>query len=802
MSGSGVKARARHYLDEGQFLQAKNHYCQAVELQPGLLADVLVDYEKAIARQPQVIGPRLSLAGFVLNQGELEHAIAELEEALEIDPQNVEIYNVLGRIFIKQGDVDAVIALLERSLGTGLKDVSLVEILANAYLEKGRLNDAIKFYNEALIYKPNDKQILRTLGELYTRTELYNYAAEKFQAMFSDDPEVSREVIQRLEGLLGKEEGNVFIREILANVYLRSLKPELAVAKYLEIIRLDRLKLDSILTKLRGLLRSYPGHPQATLALAEVLRRQGNFSEAIELYHDLVNPTIVGKNKPEFFDAVMAGYQEILAECPEQLLARTYLAEIYLSRGRLDEVLDQYEFMLRADPETAETVIKRCREIIKNQPQLLAAMPTCLPASTVGRQARLILGRAHLAADDAQKAAVEAENLIADDKNFAAAYSLLGDAYFQLKLDRKAVGVLAQALALDPFNLQAQAGYQAAKERELAAAVEQARNKIAADPWKQSLHLDLAKLFLQQRQAEAAIRELQAAAKDESKILSVVGLLGCLYRSEGRYDLAAAQFSRGLDLLPPEQAELGRQIRFNLGTVYEAQGLASPALKIYEELLQEDIDFADLRRRVKYLKSASLKSMQTKALIMAMSQPESKKIVVFWGREAQNNKISRKEDVSLSFGHNHNAAGFDFYLKGMVSAALEEFQLAVQLDVGFATALNNLAVCLVSDGKLREAKVRLEEALKIEPSAAVLHNNLGLVTLLLAQPGPAVQELEKAYAVDPENPAICLNLGDAFYAQKNIRRALELYRQPGKFGILAEIFEDRLRFKQPPAKAA
>ena len=55
----------------GQFQEAKNHFCQAVTLAPGLLGEILVDYETAIASQPKEVGPRLSLICFSICQGDM-----------------------------------------------------------------------------------------------------------------------------------------------------------------------------------------------------------------------------------------------------------------------------------------------------------------------------------------------------------------------------------------------------------------------------------------------------------------------------------------------------------------------------------------------------------------------------------------------------------------------------------------------------------------------------------------------------------------------------------------------------------
>lgn len=159
-----LKGAARYYLDEGYYKQAQGCYVQAVNANPRLLPEILLDYEGKITAEPEKIGPRLSLAGFLLVADGLDSAILELEEILEENPQKVEAYNALGRIYIKQERIDDAIALLERSIAKGVKDVNLTETLATAYLEKGRVGEAVKFYEEILVQRPGDKQTLRIWG--------------------------------------------------------------------------------------------------------------------------------------------------------------------------------------------------------------------------------------------------------------------------------------------------------------------------------------------------------------------------------------------------------------------------------------------------------------------------------------------------------------------------------------------------------------------------------------------------------------------------------------------------------------
>jgi len=768
-----LKGAARYYLQEGYYRHAQSAFVQAVNNNRRLLPEILLDYEKEIGSEPDKAGARLSLAGFLLMAGDLDSTILELEELLDENLQNVEAYNALGRIYIKQERIDEAIALLEKSIARGVKDVRLTETLATAYLERGRLGEAIKFYEEILSQNPGDKQTLRILGELYTRTEDYNQAARKYAAMFSDDPEVVREVIQRLEDLLHKVEGNIEIREILADIYMKTLDPEAAVIKLREILRLESTKLEETVQKLRGILKNYPNHPAAMLALAEALRRQGNYSEAAENYQQLV------KAKPEFMEDAIHGYREVLEVCPEQVLARAYLGEALLSQNKIPEALAEFGKMIEADPTAAEMVIRKCREILRLQPQLLSA--------------HVVLGQAYIAKGDFQRAAVEAEGAIALDKNLTPAYILLGDAYVQLNLLRKASQSLHTALMLDPFNLQVHAKHRQVKEKELELEIESLKGRLQGDQWKISLHFDLAKLYLEKGDREGAVRELQLAQKDSARAAAAFNLLGDIYRSEGRYDLAAAQYNHALEVATPE---LSRTIRFNLGTTHEARGEVRKAIKIYESILQEDIDFGALKKRVSRLKTTPLLSMRNRSLQSAIFEYGKKEIIALWGRDLKpNGHSSRKEEVNVSFGQEHNQEGFEFFMRGMFPAAEEEFTLAVQLDRRFGSALNNLGVALAKNGKLEEARQRLSEAVQVDPASAVFYNNLGVIYFLLGRMDLAQTALEKSYALDPECSAVCLNLGDLCYFKNEPQRAMDFYRRVGMFDPLSDLTRRRLLYK-------
>jgi tetratricopeptide (TPR) repeat protein len=776
---TALRFAARFYLSEGCYKQSQQLYTRSANISPRLTPHILIDYEAAIEKEPDKIGPRFALAGFLLSRQQVDASLLELEELLDLYPKQAEAYQALGKIYIKQEKIDDAIALLERSINQGVSDVTLREILAAAYLEKGKIAEAIKFYQEISSLKPDDKQTLRMLGELYTRTENYLGAARAYQAMFSEDPEVAREVVQRLEDLLKKVEGSIEIREILSEIYMRIIDPEAAVKKLREILRLESTKLPDIIQKLRSILKNYPNLPQAALALAEALLRQGNYSEAAENYYQLA------KAKPEMIEEVVEGYRALIAECPQQVLARTYLGEALLYQGKITEALQQFGMIVEYDPGVAETVIRKCRDILRAHPQLVAA--------------HITLGQAYLSKGEYQKAAAEAEATIAIDKKATGAYLLLGEAYSGLKMGSKAIEALLAALTLDPFNPRVQERYSAARKREVEAEIEAMQQRLQEDQWKVSLHLDLGRLYLQSGEREKALRELQVAVKDSARAAAAYSLIGNIYRSEGRFDLAEEQYQRALEANPGENA---KSINLRLGSAAEAQGEVKKAIKIYERILQEDIDFGNLKKRVKALKSIALSSLRSRTLQAVFPCYGEKEIIALWSRETRAApRAPSREEVVLSFGQEHNQAGFEYFMKGMQQAAEEEFTLAVQLDPHFAAALNNLAICLARQGRYEEARLRLMETVQLTPDAAVFFSNLGLIQFLLDRKDAARTALEKSLALDPEEAAVSLNLGDLYYREGKIEKAFELYRRVGDFDPLSDLAERRLLFKTPGPSA-
>ncbi|MFA4967058.1 MAG: tetratricopeptide repeat protein [Candidatus Margulisiibacteriota bacterium] len=751
------------YLNDGCYKQAREEYALASYFNPRLISNILMDYENVLNKDSNNLQARLSVISLLLSWDFINQAALELEELLDLFPENIAAFNILGKIYIKQERLDDALSLLLKAINCGIKDTQISEMLASVYLEKGLYKEAISFFEDL----PKNKNTLRTLAELYSRVRDYERSAEKYFEMFQSDPEVSFEVIRKLEELQEKNENSLRLREILVDLYSRCMQPDNAVRKLREILNSNPEKLEEVIAQLKKILKNYPSHAAASLLLAETLNLKGSYSESIEEYGRLT------KGRPELLDQAVEGCKQILKKYPEQYLARQFLVESYIGQEKYKEALKQLQEMLNYYKDGADWVIGKGREILKRD-----------------YGARIVIGEAYLAKGDFNRAALEAETVLSQEKSSVPALLLLGETFKSQGLCRKAVETFSNALGIEPGNLETQKKYAEARRKEMLLEAESIKKRMVDDEWKISLHLDLAKIYNTVNQRDDALREMQLALKDFKRAPFANLLLGNFYREEGRFDLATSILKRGLEGLTPEMSDTSKKLRFSLALAYESQGLIKKSLSILEEIFQEDVNYPNLADKIKFLKASSLASVQNKILVAVPAFYNAQAIIGFWGREAKNS--AKKQTLNVSFGQNYNNSGFDYLLKGMYQAAQEEFTLCAQLDPNFSTGVNNLGVAHLIDNRREEALHRFKDAFELDPASSIIANNIGLAYYLLENYAEAQKWLEKAIAVNHDLAAAYINSGDVFIKEDQGQKAIEYYKKIPSSDILSENAQRRL----------
>ena len=293
---------------------------------------------------------------------------------------------------------------------------------------------------------------------------------------------------------------------------------------------------------------------------------------------------------------------------------------------------------------------------------------------------------------------------------------------------------------------------------------------------------------------DKGVKELQVAVKDTARAPFAYNLLGLTFMELGRFDLAAAQFERALEVVPKELGDISKTVRFNLGSSYEAVGNVSGALAEYEMVLAEDVDFAGLQARTRNLAGMNQGSQRNKLIAAVIGQYVESEIIGMWGTDLRHDEAAG-DLLNISFGQEHNNAGFEHFIKGRFKGAMEEFGLAVQLDPKFCAALNNLAVMLMRDKHLEQAETRLNLALSMDQGSAVIHNNMGVFHYMKKDTGSAITEFNKAIERDPSLSAAYINLGDIMYSNGSAQNAISLWEKVRTNDPLSTIAQRRLAYK-------
>ena len=136
----------------------------------------------------------------------------------------------------------------------------------------------------------------------------------------------------------------------------------------------------------------------------------------------------------------------------------------------------------------------------------------------------------------------------------------------------------------------------------------------------------------------------------------------------------------------------------------------------------------------------------------------------------------------------HNNLGNALAQAGRVPEAIVQYEQALRTNPDLAEAHNNLGNLLMRSGRIPEAREHLEEALRIDPNLAEAHNNLGTALVQTGQIKDAIAHYERALRIQPEYAE----------AQYNLGLALE---QVGKREDAIAHFEQALRINPDFAEA-
>ncbi|MBL9076360.1 MAG: tetratricopeptide repeat protein [Planctomycetes bacterium] len=324
--------------------------------------------------------------------------------------------------------------------------------------------------------------------------------------------------------------------------------------------------------------------------------------------------------------AVFEAYATAQPRCLEACRAA---GALFYEQGKVPQALAMYEQALKIDPRDQESLKARkdlaaegalrssgietaqsSRELIKDkeqQRQLERQERLQMSAEEVDQELAELEPKLQEAPDD-RKLLRRIAKLREMQKDLSGALDLV-ERLQRLQPDDAELASQAGDLRI---RLQEQMVQKAEKRGDEAAAgrarkalaelrVVEARRKVERNPADLGARFDLGSGLLGSGETDAAIAELQQAVKDPRKKNEALFLLGRAFQQKGLPELALGQFDKALQAVGT--GVLAKEALYEMGQICTQLGKRDDALRHFTRILEQDIGFRDVARRVEQMKA-------------------------------------------------------------------------------------------------------------------------------------------------------------------------------------------------------
>lgn len=217
------------------------------------------------------------------------------------------------------------------------------------------------------------------------------------------------------------------------------------------------------------------------------------------------------------------------------------------------------------------------------------------------------------------------------------------------------------------------------------------------------------------------------------------------------------------------------------------QGNLDDALKIYQELLSENPNNADILHQIGILFAQmqhlpqALQSIDQAIHLeprtAAFHNSKGNVLLRMGQMDAAMNEYRQAVKIDPYYAIAHNSLGRCLYLQEKFIAARKAYQKAIELKPNFSDALYNQGVLLLKLGELESALSYLQQALQHNPNNPLVYGQMAQIYLQKADYALAVDLLEKRLAAQPDHIDSWHYLGVAYLALDKAAAAAECFEK-------------------------
>ncbi|MDA1353075.1 MAG: hypothetical protein O3A01_01230, partial [bacterium] len=666
----GISLLKKSRLDE-----AMERFREAIALDKIIAVDVLIHLYKRMLVSYEQTDYRLMAAQIYCDIGQYKEAIAELEDVFELNPKSTKLYQILGRIYTAGGNKIRVMELFEFAIDRGVIEPMVVDMLSHIYLEENHIKKSVALYSYLVEMDGENPNYLKILAELHVRQRHYEDALDTYEQLFKRFPYVSPELYEPLKQLCRQAPRIPRIREVLALVCLKTCQPLEAVYHLQEMVRYNHTQLQSAITLLKKALDQYPGTFEILFALAENLIRLEEYSEAV------VNLSNIFHDMPSHTDTLLPIIDSILERLPEQYSALTLGSEIYMSKKEYQKALHYFERIIALKPAElghVEQALKTMTDVPERIQHFATLLLARLYVVTGRTDAALGLCGALRSSSEAFSAALLEAKILMTSKRLP-----------------EAQDALTYAKSLDPYHWDV-------------------HEKLVELHYLKYDKFDIPGIeFLIKGDALSASKYFQGKVNQDGKDAKMRLLLARSFMEFGRYDIASNQLEEVRVLCEHTDAATTNAAIYLQAISALNAGTIQHAIKYLDQLFEREMDYMNVMQLVEKYRRESILDVRGRALSgcwFDMANTDSYSITAVENVENQLYFNKGEDWQSISFSHTHNNEGVSHLLKQNLTAAEEEFKLAIQLDPKLTIAHVNLSFLYLTKGELDLADTHITNA--------------------------------------------------------------------------------------------
>ncbi len=447
-----------------------------------------------------------------------------------------------------------------------------------------------------------------------------------------------------------------------------------------------------------------------------------------------------------------AWLRQALSDRPEDNNYRLFLAGLYIQQDKLTDAIALYYEVLERDPNN-ENVHLRLGLLYSHQESYDKAekiFRQLLKKNGDSYFARLALARLLKQTEKLDEAVKEYEKALELNWSKELAYEI-GNFFASRKNHADALRLYTSITESDPFDERAGLSrVQAFLDMEKNdAALEELKNISTFTKTPENIQLIISKVLLRKDEVQKA-KEILERLTRETTTSEPRYILALLAYKDKDYPTALSH----LELILPGSADFEDSVYMQI-RIFNETGIKDKGIA----LLRKHISKESSRRPLFYALLASLYH-EKKETLTAISLLEAAVSIY-------------PENPQLFFDY-----GLMLDKNGKDDLAIDKMLKVLQFQPDHAEALNFIGYTWADKNiRLQEALEYIEKAIALKPDNGYIIDSLGWVHYRLGNYQQAIQELNRALELEPADPHIHDHLGDVYRALGKRAEALELYQK-------------------------